>query len=675
MRWVGVDVGGTFTDIVVYDEESGQVVAGKSPSIPESPAEGVMNALQQLSVELAHVSSFRHGATVATNTALERNGARLGVITTEGFRDVLIIGRGNRTRLYDIKAVRPEGLVKRSCVIEVAERVGPDGKILVPLDENAVAEATTRLRVLGVETIAICFLHSYVNPEPERTAAEIVERTWPGVPVCTSSQVLPEHREYERFSTTALNAYIAPRMSGYLNHLSTSLHTRGLTVTPEIMSSSGGSWPFDEMARLPVNSMLSGPAGGVIGTVEFARSLEIDNVITYDMGGTSTDTCLVRHGRYALATEGMVGGLPNRAPEIEINTVGAGGGSLAYLGDGGFLNVGPRSAGAWPGPACYGYGSTEPTVTDANVVLGRFRPMQPLGGEIMIDVEAARRAIDGLGARLELDRMKTAEGIIQIAVTRMTVAIKEISVMRGIDPRDFSLVAYGGAGPLHAALIADELGMTQVVIPPLSGSFSAYGLLVADRRRDRSLTWQVALTETSVEEIEKIVRPLRDEARQELLDDGFSPDRIHIELSADMRYEGQAYELTTLLPEMIESIDQIEKAFQRAYEERYTHADEGAIEVVSFRVAAYGLTAKPQLPGIDNSGQVDQALTGERPCHFAGEDLATRIYQRERLPGGARLRGPLLVEESGATTLVPPGVTLESHRSGALVLSLDADSN
>ena len=301
--------------------------------------------------------------------------------------------------------------------------------------------------------------------------------------------------------------------------------------------------------------------------------------------------------------------------------------------------------------------------------------MQPLGGEIMIDVEAARRAIDGLGARLELDRMKTAEGIIQIAVTRMTVAIKEISVMRGIDPRDFSLVAYGGAGPLHAALIADELGMTQVVIPPLSGSFSAYGLLVADRRRDRSLTWQVALTETSVEEIEKIVRPLRDEARQELLDDGFSPDRIHIELSADMRYEGQAYELTTLLPEMIESIDQIEKAFQRAYEERYTHADEGAIEVVSFRVAAYGLTAKPQLPGIDNSGQVDQALTGERPCHFAGEDLGTRIYQRERLPGGARLRGPLLVEESGATTLVPPGVTLESHRSGALVLSLDADSN
>ena len=320
-------------------------------------------------------------------------------------------------------------------------------------------------------------------------------------------------------------------------------------------------------------------------------------------------------------------------------------------------------------------GSTEPTVTDANVVLGRFRPMQPLGGEIMIDVGAARRAIDSLGARLELDRMKTAEGIIQIAVTRMTVAIKEISVMRGIDPREFSLVAYGGAGPLHAALIADELGMAQVVIPPLSGSFSAYGLLVADRRRDRSRTCQVTLTETSVEEIEKIVRPLRDEARQELLDDGFSPDRIRIELSADMRYEGQAYELTTLLPEIIESIDQIEKAFQQAYEERYTHADEGAIEVVSFRVAAYGLTAKPQLPGIDNSSQVDQALAGERPCHFAGKDLTTRIYQREQLPGGARLRGPLLVEESGATTLVPPGVTLESHRSGALVLSLDADNN
>ena len=675
MRCVGIDVGGTFTDIVVYDEESGELIASKSPTTPENPAEGVINVLQKMSIDLAQVTSFRHGATVATNTALERKGARLGVITTQGFRDVLIIGRGNRTLLYDIKAVRPEGLVKRSRVIEVAERVGPGGEILVPLDENAVAEATILLREQGVETIAICFLHSYVNPQPERKAAEIVERTWPGALVCTSSQVLPERREYERFSTTALNAYIAPRMSGYLNQLSASLRTGGLSVTPEIMSSSGGSWPFDEMARLPVNSMLSGPAGGVIGTVEFARNLDIDNVITYDMGGTSTDTCLIRGGRYALATEGMVGGLPNRAPEIEINTVGAGGGSLAYLGDGGFLNVGPRSAGAFPGPACYGYGSTEPTVTDANVVLGRFRPMQPLGGEITIDVDAAEQAVDGLAAQLKLDRMKTAEGIIQIAVTRMTVAIKEISVMRGIDPRDFSLLAYGGAGPLHAALIANELGMSQVLIPPLSGSFSAYGLLVADRRRDRSLTRQLTLSESSVEEIEKIIRPLHEEARQELLSDGFTPEQIRIELSADMRYEGQAYELNTALPKKIESIDQIGKAFQQTYEERYTHADKGAIEVVSFRVAAYGLTDKPQVPERHDGREVDEALTGERPCRIGGRELPTRIYQRERLPNGARLRGPLLIDESGTTTLVPPDVTVEIHRSGALVLSLTADNN
>ena len=301
--------------------------------------------------------------------------------------------------------------------------------------------------------------------------------------------------------------------------------------------------------------------------------------------------------------------------------------------------------------------------------------MQPLGGEITIDVDAAEQAVDGLAAQLKLDRMKTAEGIIQIAVTRMTVAIKEISVMRGIDPRDFSLLAYGGAGPLHAALIANELGMSQVLIPPLSGSFSAYGLLVADRRRDRSLTRQLALAESSVEEIEKIIRPLHEEARQELLSDGFTPEQIRIELSADMRYEGQAYELNTALPKKIESIDQIGKAFQQTYEERYTHADKGAIEVVSFRVAAYGLTDKPQVPERHDGREVDEALTGERPCRIGGRELPTRIYQRERLPNGARLRGPLLIDESGTTTLVPPDVTVEIHRSGALVLSLTADNN
>ncbi|HIN59335.1 MAG TPA: hydantoinase/oxoprolinase family protein [Gammaproteobacteria bacterium] len=671
MLWVGIDVGGTFTDIVVYDDKSGTVSAGKSPSTPSEPSEGVVNALKQLSVDLVKVSIFRHGATVATNTALERKGAQLGVITTQGFRDVLIIGRGNRTQLYDIKAVRPAGLVKRSRVLEVPERVGPDGEVITSIDEAAVVAATSRLRELGVEAIAVCFLHSYANPEPEREAVKLVERTWPDIPVCNSADVLAEHREYERFSTTALNAYVAPRMSGYLNDLAANLSAQGLTVKPEVMSSSGGSWPLSEMARLPVNSMLSGPAGGVTGAVEFARTIGINDIITYDMGGTSTDTCLIRSGRYALTNDGMLGGLPNRAPAIDINTVGAGGGSLAYLDDGGFLNVGPRSAGAQPGPACYGHGGTEPTVTDANVVLARLRPMQPLGGEIQINVEAGNQAVDRLANVLGLNRMKTAEGIIQIAITRMTVAIKEISVMRGIDPRDFSLFAFGGAGPLHAALIAEELGIARVIIPPLSGAFAAYGLLVADRRRDHSITWQRELTDISISDLQDKLKPMRDAARLELLNDGFPEDRIRIEHSADMRYRGQAFELSVPLTQPIQNLDQVEQAFRQVYEERYTHADEGAVELVSLRIAAYGLTDKPQLPYLAESGDVEAALIGQRPCHFTGNNLDTEIYQRERLPAGAKLTGPVLIEENGSTTLVPPGFHLEHHPSGALILSRD----
>ena len=671
MLWVGIDVGGTFTDIVVYDDKSRAVSSGKSPSTPSEPSKGVLNALEQLSVDLAGVSIFRHGATVATNTALERKGAKLGVITTQGFRDVLIIGRGNRTQLYDIKAVRPIGLVKRSRVLEVEERVGPNGEIITSLDKEAVIAATNHLRELGVDAIAVCFLHSYANPKPEREAVKLVEHAWPEVSVCNSADVLAEHREYERFSTTALNAYVAPRMSSYLDDLASNLSAKGLTVKPEVMSSSGGSWPLSEMARLPVNSMLSGPAGGVIGAVEFARTIGMNDIITYDMGGTSTDTCLIRNGRYALTNDGMLGGLPNRAPAIEINTVGAGGGSLAYLGDGGFLHVGPRSAGALPGPACYGHGGTEPTVTDANVVLGRLRPIQPLGGEIEINIDAANQAIDALAKTLDLDRMKTADGIVQIAITRMTVAIKEISVMRGLDPRDFSLFAFGGAGPLHAALIAAELDMARVIIPPLSGAFSAYGLLVADRRRDHSVTWQRELTDISITDLEEKLKPMRDAARLELLGDGFTDNQIKIELSADMRYRGQAFELSVPLAEPIEDLGQVEQAFRQVYEERYTHADEGAVELVSLRIAAYGLTDKPHLPELDVSGSVEVALIGQRHCHFAGDNLDTGIYQREKLPAGARLTGPALIEENGSITIVPPDFNLEHHPSGALILTRD----
>ena len=667
MYWVGVDIGGTFTDIVAHDDASGHVTSAKSPSIPEDPAAAVMNALATLDIDLAQVARFRHGATIATNTALERKGARLGVITTRGFRDVLIIGRGNRTDLYDIKATRPEGLVRRSAVIEVDERLGPDGAALTPLDEAGVAAAARRLAAGGVEAVAVCFLHAYANPAHEIRAAEIVAELLPGVAVSRSSDVLPEHREYDRFATTALNAYVAPRMSRYLQELEGRLAADGLATVPEIMTSSGGTWPFERMARLPVNSMLSGPAGGAIGAAGLGAALALPDLVTYDMGGTSTDVCLIRHGAYALAGEGEIAGLPNRAAQIEINTVGAGGGSIAYLDTGGFLNVGPRSAGAVPGPACYGRGGVEPTVTDANVVLGRFRPSAPLGGEIQIDVEAASHAVGDLAGRLDLDTEELAEGIVRIAVVRMTGAIKEISLMRGFDPRDFALFAFGGAGPLHAALIAEELGMSEIVVPPLSGAFSAHGMLVADRRRDISRTRIMDLEGLDLAEVRAVLAPMRDAATAELAAEGFAPAAMRFEESVDLRYRGQAFELTTPLAPSMENLAQLIEAFHRVYEQRYAHADDGPVEAVSFRLSAYGIGEKPPPPRLD-AADAGEALGGTRPVRFTGATRDAQVWQRELLADGARIAGPAIIEEAGAATLVPPGFAVTRHATSALVM-------
>jgi N-methylhydantoinase A len=423
------------------------------------------------------------------------------------------------------------------------------------------------------------------------------------------------------------------------------------------------------MSRLPVNSMLSGPAGGVIWALEFAAALGIGDIITYDMGGTSTDVCLLRNGRYELAAEGRVGGFPNRAAQIEINTVGAGGGSIAYLGDGGFLNVGPRSAGAVPGPACYARGGTEATVTDANVALGRLRSDEPLGGEIVIDVAAAEACVAQLAHTLELAPMAAGEGILRIAVTRMTGAIKEVSVMRGIDPRDFTLFAFGGAGPLHAAEIAQELGISKVIIPPLPGAFSAYGLLVADRRCDASLTRVMAMQDTTPDDIRRVVEPIKAAVAAELAAEGFTAQQIRLETSVDMRFAGQAFELTTPLPEPLRSVDDLLAAFYRVYEQRYSHVDQGAVEAVSFRVAAYGLGDKPRLPMTPRSGPLSQALRGTRAVHFAGRTVRTPIYERDAMPDGIAVHGPAIIHEAGSATVVIPGFSATRDSSAALILT------
>ncbi len=669
MITLGVDVGGTFTDLVLRDAERGTLQTLKTPSTPEDLARGVMNAIRLTGVPATDIAGITHGMTVATNTALEMNGARLGVITTRGFRDVLVVGRGNRTKLYDIKAVRPPALVPRSRILEVDERLTANGAVHIPLNEDQVREVCGKLKEAQVEAIAICFLHSYGNAVHERRAADIVREILPGIPVSLSGEILPEYREFERFSTTALNAYVGPKVAGYLNKLSTNLTDSGITAPLRIMGSNGGSWRADAMAAEPVNAMLSGPAGGVTASIGIARLLDLPNIITYDMGGTSTDACLVRNFEHDMTTEGHVGMWPNRAPQIEIKTVGAGGGSIAYLDMGKFLNVGPRSAGALPGPACYGRGGTEPTVTDANVVLGRFRPDQALGGEIALDTKAAHAAVSSLGRELGLSPERMAEGIVRLAVSRMTATVKEISVMRGLDPRDFTLFAYGGAGPLHAAAIAEELGMTRIVIPPMPGAFSAYGLLTASTRYDVTRTRLTKLDQTSTSELQEILEPLRAQARTRLKDDGFQDDRIDLQIFLDMRYVGQAFELTTKIPNEFDSTEVIEEAFRQAYEERYGQLDEGPVEIVSFRVIGIGAAAHSDLPKGTVTGAIEDAQIAVRPVLFDGQALDTPILNRGLLPTNAIFEGPAIIEEEGATTMLPPGFTARQDTYGIMTLT------
>ncbi len=669
MITIGVDVGGTFTDLVLRDGRSGAMRSLKTPSTPDDLARGVMTAIGLARVPQDDIAGITHGMTIATNTALEMTGAKLGVITTQGFRDVLVVGRGNRTKLYDIKAVRPPPLVPRRRILEVPERMNAAGEVHHPLDEDQVKAACARLKDNNVEAVAICFLHSYANPAHEIRAAEIVREHLPGVPLSLSHEILPEYREFERFSTTALNAYVGPRVAGYLNKLSSDLTAGGIEAPLRIMGSNGGTWRAAAMAAEPVNSMLSGPAGGVTASIGVARLLGLPDIITYDMGGTSTDACLVRNYRHDMTTEAHIGMWPNRAPQIEIKTVGAGGGSIAYLDTGNFLNVGPRSAGAVPGPACYGRGGAEPTVTDANVLLGRFRPNRALGGEIAIDAETAERAVGALGDKLDLSPDRMAEGITRIAVTRMTGTVKEISVMRGLDPRDFTLFAYGGAGPLHAAAIAEELGMTRIVIPPMPGAFSAYGLLAADTRYDVTRTRLTKLDETDWATIQDIIDPLRARAAERLAEDGFTGDRVRLQVSLEMRYVGQAFELATPMPDHAATVEHIAQAFRDTYEERYGQLDDGPVEIVSFRVVGIGLSDRAELPEVKVDGALGDAEIARRPVIFDGDARETPIYSRDRLPTGTPLEGPAIVEEDGATTVVPPGFTARQDRYGIMTLT------
>ena len=658
MYWVGVDVGGTFTDVVVHDEATGALAVGKSPTTASDPAQGLLNALGKLKVALSETGRVVHGTTIGTNAILERKGATVWMLTTRGFRDTLEIARTNRTILYDIRARKPPPLVERQRIVEVDERVDFDGTVVRPLAEDDVREALGRIRAAangdGAGALVVGFLHSYANPAHERDAAALAATMLPGWFVSASEDVLPELREYERFSTAALNAYIGPRVGGYLTRLGATLAGRGYAGRVFITTSSGGIMTAEAAARFPVHTVLSGPAGGVAAAVNLGRLTRHEHLITYDMGGTSTDVCLVETLEPTLTTEQQIAGLPNRTPQIEINSIGAGGGSVAWLDAGGALRVGPRSAGAAPGPACYGRGGTEPTITDANLVLGRVPADSPLAGEVALDVERARsalaalrRGIPGLASEEAL-----ADGIVRIAVTRMVGAIKEISIAKGHDPRDFALLAYGGAGPMHAAFIADELEMARVVVPPAPGNFSAFGSLISDLRRDYVRTRLTPTRGGDIADVERAFADLEAEARRELVGEGIAPDLISMVRALGMRYVGQSWELLVRLPGEADSMAVLEAAFHAAHERRYGHASAGATEIVNFRLTAIGAVPKPPPRRWEVAGPI--VRQGERPVYFGGEFVRVPVYARDRLPRGAAVAGPAIVEEMGATTVIPP---------------------
>jgi N-methylhydantoinase A len=549
MAWrVGVDSGGTFTDICLFDDSSGRVDVWKVSSTPDDPSrgitQGVEEGLAQVGAKASEVVYFGHGTTVGTNALIQHRGVPTGLITTDGFRDLLEIGRQKRPDLYDIQADKPETLVTRDMRIGVPERVRHDGSIEIPLDEDAAREAVRKLRAAGVKAVAVAFLYSFVRTEHEKIVLRIVAEEFPGAFVCASHEVAPEFREYERLSTVVVNAYLGPVMEGYIKRLAGRLADLGVTAAPHLTQSNGGVISFEAAARLPVRTILSGPSTGVVAAQAVGRVAGIPNLITFDMGGTSTDVALLADGQCRLAGEANVHGYPIKAPMLDIHTVGAGGGSIAYVDNGGLLKVGPRSAGADPGPVAYGRGNAEPTVTDANVVLQTLNPTHLLGGRLAIRQDLAKTAIAGLAEKLGLDLMATAQGILSVVTANMAKAIRVISVQRGHDPRDYTLIAFGGAGPLHAVRLARELEMRQILVPRNPGILCAMGLLLTDLRADFATTRLVTLDADAMAPIIAAFAELEDRAVQWFDTEDVAADARRIIRTVDMRYAGQNYEIT-----------------------------------------------------------------------------------------------------------------------------------
>ena len=671
MLFVAVDIGGTFTDLVAFDDAAGQLYHAKRLTTPHNLVNGILDCIAYSGLNLGDATQLIHGSTVAINTLIERKGARTALLVTKGTRDVYAIGRGNRPDAYNLFFSRPKPLTPRASIFEVDERMLAGGVVRTPLDKAEIEGLADVISGQGYESVAVCFLHSYANTSHEEQAGEALRRALPDVYVSLSHEIMREYREYERISTTAVNAYIGPKVSGYVGALEGSLRKHGFTGELSIMQSNGGVMSPQVAAKRPVMMMESGPVGGIIACAEIAAALGYSNSISFDMGGTTAKASLVRDRMPAMAEGYYVGGYesgdPVMIPGGDIVEVGAGGGSIAWIDDGGALKVGPRSAGSAPGPICYGLGGEDPTITDANVVLGRLDPLGFLGGDMRLDRDAALAGVRSrIAEPLGMDAQAAARAIVDIAIAKMSLAVRQVSVEKGYDPRDFALVASGGAGPLHAVAIARDLRIPTVIIPWFPSHFSALGMLLADERHDAVRTFPARIDKVDFAEVAAVIAELeaglRGMARQ---------SQTHVEYFLDLRYVGQEFNLSVpVSAEQIANADRtsIRAAFDALHKARYEHnADHEPVEMINVRLVA---RAPRQKPGMPTPGSESSAPRHAMVSMASGPAVDCVVRDRASLQAGEVIVGPALIQEYGSTTVIFPADRCEVAPTGELIITL-----
>ncbi len=681
---IAVDVGGTFTDVVIADERGRGLTGAKVPTTPHDRAAGAMDGLRAAAAAAGigpgDIVEVVHGSTTGTNALIERSGAKVGFLTTAGFRDMLEIGRVQRPMegLYDFTVDRPPPLVPRHRCLEAVERIDAEGRIVTPLDEASVRAAAEIFARQQVEAVAICFLFAHLNPAHEDRAAEILAERLPGAPISVSNRMSPEYREYERASTAAMNAYLTPAMDSYLGNLEARIAETAPAARLSVIQANGGSTSVGVAREKAVTTVNSGPCGGVVAAALYGRRHGRSRMVSVDMGGTSFDIGLIEEGRSRVTTEGDFQGLPVKIPIVDLHIIGAGGGSIAWIDPGGALNVGPQSAGAVPGPACYGLGGTEATVTDANLALGRLNPDNFNAGRMALDRDAAERAIGALAEQMGTRPEEAALGVIRVVNANMTRGIATVTIQRGIDVRDFSLVSFGGAGGAHAVALAEELSMAEAIVPPMPGTFSAVGLLATEMRHDYvTATGGVVAEEADIAGLENAYLDMEKQGRDLLAAQGFPADRIRLTRLADLKVVGQTYELLLPLPGRgpvtKAGIAALVRDFGALYRERYAFFFEGEpIEIVNLRLSAEGLNPPVEFPESAGGGASPAAAqSGGRPVYFDGAGWTdTPIFERSRLARGMMVPGPAVIEEETSATLVPPGTQAAVAADLGLVVDL-----